>query len=238
MVDQYWSTRLLHPHLPATKMASSTLSFDQTRYKEKSRKLVTLVNQLRDAGAQASFTVPTLVVCGNQSAGKSSLLERLCAVKLPRAAGTCTKCPAEVRSRPVDALLQVDSSLLGEGGLSSFQGHTTGHKASCCTMACKIAAAHSTSAPVTPQVRLSTASPGGDTTWRCQIKLRKEYGKDNRPLDNKPRETVFKTLNQVSWPTSVGTASRAHTHTDTPQPLCLRREHKVMIKLLNAQSLK
>lgn len=55
---------------------ASAQSFDQTQYKEKSRKLVALVNQLRDAGAQASFTVPTLVVCGNQSAGKSSLLER------------------------------------------------------------------------------------------------------------------------------------------------------------------
>lgn len=62
----------------AAKMAPSAqaLSFDQTQYKEKSRKLVDLVNQLRDAGAQATFTVPTLVVCGNQSAGKSSLLER------------------------------------------------------------------------------------------------------------------------------------------------------------------
>jgi GTP-binding protein EngB required for normal cell division len=90
-------------------MASTTLSFDQTQYKEKSRKLVTLVNQLRDAGAQASFTVPTLVVCGNYSAGKSSLLERLCAVKLPRAAGTCTKCPTEVRSRPVNSFLAGNS---------------------------------------------------------------------------------------------------------------------------------
>jgi GTP1/Obg family GTP-binding protein len=60
----------------ATATASQALSFDQTQYKEKSRKLVALVNQLRDAGAQATFTVPTLVVCGNQSAGKSSLLER------------------------------------------------------------------------------------------------------------------------------------------------------------------
>lgn len=99
LVSGFWllSAPQPHPHLLVTKMASCTLSFDQTQYKEKSRKLVTLVNQLRDVGAQASFTVPTLVVCGNQSAGKSSLLERLCAVKLPRAVGTCTKCPAEVQ---------------------------------------------------------------------------------------------------------------------------------------------
>ena len=47
------------------------------------------------------------------------------------------------------------------------------------------------------QVRLSTAAPGGSDTWCCQIKLRKEYDKDNRPLDPKPKETLFKTLNQV-----------------------------------------
>jgi hypothetical protein len=83
----------------ASDAHTSPATFDQTQYKEKSRKLVTLVNQLRDAGAQASFTLPSLVVCGNQSAGKSSLLERLCGVKLPRAAGTCTKCPTEVCSQ-------------------------------------------------------------------------------------------------------------------------------------------
>jgi len=83
--------------ITSTANSSAPATFDQTQYKEKSRKLVTLVNQLRDAGAQAIFTLPSLVVCGNQSAGKSSLLERLCGVKLPRAAGTCTKCPTEVR---------------------------------------------------------------------------------------------------------------------------------------------
>lgn len=83
----------------ASEVNTSPATFDQTQYKEKSRKLVTLVNQLRDAGAQANFNLPSLVVCGNQSAGKSSLLERLCGVKLPRAAGTCTKCPTEVCSQ-------------------------------------------------------------------------------------------------------------------------------------------
>jgi GTP1/Obg family GTP-binding protein len=73
-------------------------SFEKTLYTEKARKLVALVNHLRDAGAQYSLDLPCMVVCGNQSAGKSSLLERLCGVKLPRAAGTCTKCPTEVNA--------------------------------------------------------------------------------------------------------------------------------------------
>jgi len=82
----------------ATATAKSTppLSLEQTDYQLKAKKLVTLVNDLRDVGAQFQFDLPCLVVCGNQSAGKSSLLERICGVKLPRAAGTCTKCPTEV----------------------------------------------------------------------------------------------------------------------------------------------
>jgi hypothetical protein len=149
-------------------------TFDQTAYKEKSRKLISLVNQLRDAGAQFQLELPCMVVCGNQSAGeiacrrtwqkqahagyqeavssctatapvaaaappcwftccklvvaavvmplpecggiatalsawlagKSSLLERLCGVRLPRAAGTCTKCPTEVSSAELGSLAQ------------------------------------------------------------------------------------------------------------------------------------
>lgn len=79
-----------------TATAALPLSLEQTEYQLKAKKLVTLVNDLRDVGAQFQFDLPCLVVCGNQSAGKSSLLERICGVKLPRAAGTCTKCPTEV----------------------------------------------------------------------------------------------------------------------------------------------
>jgi len=71
-------------------------TFHQTQYKEKARKLVNVVNQLHIAGAHTSVDVPWMVVCGSQSMGKSSLLERLSGVKLPRAAGTCPKCPTEV----------------------------------------------------------------------------------------------------------------------------------------------
>jgi hypothetical protein len=49
-------------------------TFDQTVYKEKSRKLISLVNQLRDAVAQFQLELPCMVVCGNQSAGESYLL--------------------------------------------------------------------------------------------------------------------------------------------------------------------
>src|SRR5208282_2523558 len=44
-----------------------------------------------------------IVVIGNQSAGKSSLIEAISQIKVPRAQGTCTRCPMEVRLRRGDS---------------------------------------------------------------------------------------------------------------------------------------
>ncbi|WIA22587.1 hypothetical protein OEZ86_009572 [Tetradesmus obliquus] len=105
-----------------------------------------------------------MVVCGNQSAGKSSLLERLCGVRLPRAAGTCTKCPTEVR--------------------------------------------------------LSTAPPTvPGASWYCQIKLRREYSKDNKQLETAPKELAFEALNQDQKDQLhhyIAAAQRALLNPDTP----------------------
>ncbi|KAF8059174.1 mx [Scenedesmus sp. PABB004] len=98
--------------------ASERASLAATSYGTTTKRFINTVNDLRANGAHFTLDLPTLVVCGNQSAGKSSVLERLAGVKLPRAAGTCTRCPTEVR--------------------------------------------------------LST---GGE--WHCDIKLRREVGKDN-----------------------------------------------------------
>src|SRR5579871_866400 len=70
-----------------------------THYGELSRsKLNSLMCALRDAGIESSLDValPQIVVIGKQSAGKSSLIEAISRVKLPRAARTCTRCPMEV----------------------------------------------------------------------------------------------------------------------------------------------
>lgn len=49
------------------------------------------------------------------------------------------------------------------------------------------------------QVRLSTSSPGvRGVTWCCKIKLRREYGPDNKQLDAQPKEEDFKTITQVA----------------------------------------
>ncbi|BGP32501.1 hypothetical protein JCM10296v2_004282 [Rhodotorula toruloides] len=60
-------------------------------YSVKRRQLVPLVDQLRSAGASTGIDLP--------SAGKSSLVEAISGIKVPRNAGTCTRCPMEVRLR-------------------------------------------------------------------------------------------------------------------------------------------
>lgn len=59
--------------------------------------LIALVNRLRSIGAHLSLDLPTIVLCGQQSCGKSSVSESISGVPLPRNHGTCTRCPTEVR---------------------------------------------------------------------------------------------------------------------------------------------
>jgi vacuolar protein sorting-associated protein 1 len=72
-------------------------------YENKSKKLVSIIQALRDVGTEEIIKLPKIAVIGNQSAGKSSLIEAISQVRLPRASGTCTRCPMEVVLRRGDA---------------------------------------------------------------------------------------------------------------------------------------
>ncbi|KAI6014041.1 P-loop containing nucleoside triphosphate hydrolase protein [Pisolithus microcarpus] len=61
------------------------------------RALLDLLNRLRNTGVQKDIDLPMIAVIGNQSAGKSSLIESISGLTLPRSAGTCTRCPTECR---------------------------------------------------------------------------------------------------------------------------------------------
>ncbi|KAF9442902.1 hypothetical protein P691DRAFT_797792 [Macrolepiota fuliginosa MF-IS2] len=61
------------------------------------RRMLDLVNGLHSTGVQVDIDLPQIAVIGNQSAGKSSLIESISGITLPRAAGTCTRCPTECR---------------------------------------------------------------------------------------------------------------------------------------------
>ncbi|KAF8553727.1 hypothetical protein OG21DRAFT_1441498 [Imleria badia] len=61
------------------------------------RAMLQLINRLRDTGVQTDIDLPMIAVIGNQSAGKSSLIESISGVTLPRSSGTCTRCPTECK---------------------------------------------------------------------------------------------------------------------------------------------
>jgi GTPase SAR1 family protein len=75
------------------------VSLGTTRY---ARVLNNLVRKLRELGAEEVVSLPKIAVIGNQSSGKSSLIEAICQIQVPRAGGTCTRCPMEVILRTSD----------------------------------------------------------------------------------------------------------------------------------------
>ncbi|KAL8994852.1 MAG: hypothetical protein Q9169_005299 [Polycauliona sp. 2 TL-2023] len=57
----------------------------------------TVIQNLRDLGVEELvLPLPKVVVLGDQSTGKSSLIEGISGIKVPRSTGTCTRCPFEV----------------------------------------------------------------------------------------------------------------------------------------------
>ena len=61
------------------------------------RKLVQAIQELRHLGVEdLVLPLPKICVVGDQSAGKSSLIEGISGIKVPRGVGTCTRCPLEI----------------------------------------------------------------------------------------------------------------------------------------------
>ncbi|KAI1782260.1 P-loop containing nucleoside triphosphate hydrolase protein [Ganoderma leucocontextum] len=58
-----------------------------------------LISKLGETGAGVDVSLPTILVVGSQSSGKSSLIEGTTGITLPRGTGTCTRCPLECRLR-------------------------------------------------------------------------------------------------------------------------------------------
>lgn len=61
------------------------------------KKLIQAVQKLRQIGVEdLVLPLPKIVVVQDQSTGKSSLLEGISQIKVPRSAGICTRCPLEI----------------------------------------------------------------------------------------------------------------------------------------------
>jgi GTP-binding protein EngB required for normal cell division len=74
-----------------------SLGGGESKYASHTREVIELINNFRAAGAHFDLDLPTIVFIGDQSTGKSSVLEALSNVQLPRSDGTCTRCPTELR---------------------------------------------------------------------------------------------------------------------------------------------
>lgn len=61
------------------------------------KSLVAKLRALEDCGVESSsIALPKMIVVGDQNAGKSSLIERISDITVPRASGTCTRCPIRI----------------------------------------------------------------------------------------------------------------------------------------------
>ncbi|KAK6359071.1 hypothetical protein TWF696_000239 [Orbilia brochopaga] len=74
---------------------SLTSSSDQAN-KSKSKSFLQKIAELRAHGIGDHISLPQLVVCGDQSAGKSSVLEGITGIPFPRNDGVCTKFATEI----------------------------------------------------------------------------------------------------------------------------------------------
>ncbi|KXT17035.1 hypothetical protein AC579_4352 [Pseudocercospora musae] len=74
-------------------MASASLDHLQS---EEYRRILDMVDRLRTCGLDSILPLPQLVVCGDQSAGKSSVLEAITEVPFPRKENLCTRFATEI----------------------------------------------------------------------------------------------------------------------------------------------
>ncbi|PCH34569.1 nucleoside triphosphate hydrolase protein [Wolfiporia cocos MD-104 SS10] len=78
-----------------TMMAYDTTNISESEYARKQKEIFAVVKELKALGADLDMGIPQLVVIGGQSAGKSSLVEAVTGINVPRDSGTCTRCPME-----------------------------------------------------------------------------------------------------------------------------------------------
>ncbi|XP_052597290.1 protein Mx1-like isoform X2 [Peromyscus californicus insignis] len=72
------------------------------QYEEKVRPCIDLIDSLRALGVEQDLALPAIAVIGDQSSGKSSVLEALSGVALPRGTGIVTRCPLVLKLKQLE----------------------------------------------------------------------------------------------------------------------------------------
>ncbi|XP_032888407.1 interferon-induced GTP-binding protein Mx3-like isoform X2 [Amblyraja radiata] len=71
------------------------------QYEREVRPCIDLIDSLRGFGVDKDLGLPAIAVIGDQSSGKSSVLEALSGVAFPRGSGIVTRCPLELKLKNV-----------------------------------------------------------------------------------------------------------------------------------------
>ncbi|KAK2598465.1 hypothetical protein N8I77_011878 [Diaporthe amygdali] len=92
-----------------TDPASSQMTISRTLEElqtDEQRRVLDTVSQVRKCGLETVLSLPQIVVCGDQSAGKSSVLEALTEIPFPRNDNLCTRFATEIclRRDPLNSL--------------------------------------------------------------------------------------------------------------------------------------
>ncbi|XP_015672413.1 interferon-induced GTP-binding protein Mx isoform X2 [Protobothrops mucrosquamatus] len=86
-------------HSPNKRMKKEAENNLCSQYEEKVRPCIDLIDSLRALGVEKDLALPAIAVIGDQSSGKSSVLEALSGVALPRGSGIVTRCPLELKMK-------------------------------------------------------------------------------------------------------------------------------------------
>ena len=90
--------------------------------------VVSRLRDLEDVGVEQShINLPKIVLVGDQSSGKSSLIEGLTEIEVPRASGSCTRCPLLINTTntpgaPWSCTLKIVKKFHYYGGIQSLVG--------------------------------------------------------------------------------------------------------------------
>ena len=66
------------------------------------RPVLDLVDSLRDVGISSEISLPQIAVMGDQSSGKSSVLQSISGIPFPRGSGLVTRCPLEMKMKKAE----------------------------------------------------------------------------------------------------------------------------------------
>ncbi|KAL7845816.1 hypothetical protein AOLI_G00240080 [Acnodon oligacanthus] len=90
----------------SSKTGTPTEGVFHSHLEERVRPYIDLIDALRLIGVGDDISLPSIAVVGDQSSGKSSVLEALSGVALPRGSGIVTRCPLQLKLRKIKSEVQ------------------------------------------------------------------------------------------------------------------------------------